>query len=432
MQRLGDFELDGVLGEGGSGTVYAARLGGQACALKVLRADVLVGPKEQARFLSEAQLLARIDHPGVVRLLGAGTLPDGRPFLAMPLLAGETLAARLARGRLEVAEALRLFGLLAEAVAALHAAGLVHRDLKPENVFLVKDTSGQRPLLLDLGIARAVDAPPGTTTRSGLVRGTPAYMAPERFFGAPTTERSDVYELAVVLYLMLVGRLPWADSSDAEGRLVPLRPRDAGVELPGALEEVLLGALSTRPEQRPADARAFAAEVAGALRRSASAAARARSTGDVVPKRGAGREPAQAQVQVRRGRRGVLAAGIVAVVVVVAVIAGWRLTRTRTSTSTGTGTGTDAAVVAVVKADAGVAPVVTKAAVKGPLAWCRKVKALVCKAEGDECDRWKADLAKWADFPPDAQETVEAGCREIYPRALADERERANWAKGAP
>ena len=87
---------------------------------------------------------------------------------------------------------------------------------------------------------------------------------------------------------------------------------------------------------------------------------------------------------------------------------------------------------AVVKADAGVAPVVTKAAVKGPLAWCRKVKALVCKAEGDECDRWKADLAKWADFPPDAQETVEAGCREIYPRALADERERANWAKGAP
>ncbi|MCC6995340.1 MAG: serine/threonine protein kinase, partial [Deltaproteobacteria bacterium] len=331
MQRLGDFELDGVLGEGGSGTVYAARLGGQACALKVLRADVLVGPKEQARFLSEAQLLARIDHPGVVRLLGAGTLPDGRPFLAMPLLAGETLAARLARGRLAVDEALRLFGLLAEAVAALHAAGLVHRDLKPENVFLVRGGGGggERPLLLDLGIARAVDAPPGTTTRSGLVRGTPAYMAPERFFGAPTTERSDVYELAVVLYLMLVGRLPWADSSDAEGRLLPLRPRDAGVELPGALEEVLLGALSTRPEQRPPDARAFATEVAGALRRSASAAA-GRRTGEQVPKPAL--LAAVPAASARGGRRGLIAAGVVAIAAI--GIVAWRRTSTSTSTST--------------------------------------------------------------------------------------------------
>ena len=146
--------------------------------------------------------------------------------LRMPRLRGQTLAARLARGPLSLAAARRLFASLASAVEALHQAGLVHRDIKPENVFV--DESDEHAVLLDLGIAREEAGGPATTTREGRVRGTPAYMAPERFFGARASRSSDIYELAVVFFAMLTGALPWDDPTDAAGRLVPRSPAERG------------------------------------------------------------------------------------------------------------------------------------------------------------------------------------------------------------
>ncbi len=260
------FEPLRVLGEGGSGIVYEVRLRSglesarPTLALKVLRAELAPSERERRRFLEEAERMQRLHAPGLVTLLESGLLPDGRPYLAMPLLAGETLAARLRRGPLPAAVAARYFAVLASAVQALHEAGMVHRDVKPENVMVVDDS----PVLLDFGIARDIDDETTTTTAEGRVRGTPAYMAPERFFGSPASVRSDVYELGVVLYMMLVGRLPWGSEKNVTDRLNPANPREAGADVSRTLATAVLRALSTRPEVRPATALELARDVAAA------------------------------------------------------------------------------------------------------------------------------------------------------------------------
>lgn len=254
------FETLRVLGEGGSGIVYEARsVAGERVALKVLRAELAPSQREVRRFLDEAERMQRVTHPGLVRLLEAGVLPDGRPYLAMPFLDGETLSERIARGPVPPRVAITWAKELASAVEALHRAGMIHRDIKPENVLLVGENDADaHAVLLDFGIARDVDDDPTTTTVEGRVRGTPAYMAPERFFGAPANVASDVYELAVLSYAMLVGRLPWGSEKDVTARLNPTSPRDAGADVSPEIALVLLRALSTRPEKRPESAAAFA------------------------------------------------------------------------------------------------------------------------------------------------------------------------------
>ncbi len=258
-ETLGEFVVEHELGRGGSGVVYAARWGYQEVALKVLRLDEAPTGKERERFLAEARNLARVIHPGVVKVLAVGELPDGRPYLAMERLRGGTLAERLLMQRIPVEQALVLFEQLVAAVGALHAAGLIHRDIKPENVMLVD--SGKRLVLLDFGIARGVDDLPSTTTQAGLQRGTPAYMAPERFFGARATVSSDVYETAVVLYVMVTGDLPWKDPRSPKERLSPRAPSELGVVLPAGLEATLMKALGPEPVHRPATIAALVSEV---------------------------------------------------------------------------------------------------------------------------------------------------------------------------
>jgi len=261
--QLGEFRIESVLGEGGSGTVYAAHWGHREVALKVLRDAWLPSEDERRRFLEEARLLADVNHPGVVRILGFGELPDGRPYLAMERLEGESLAARLQRGALAVQRSLELFDQLCQAVHTLHERGLIHRDIKPENVFLVRQE--QYAVLLDFGIAKPMNAPDSTVTREGGVRGTPAYMAPERFFGSAANTSTDIYELGVVLYTMLAGRLPWDEASDPVARLNPRRPSELGVTLPGGLEGALLEALASRTESRPATVADLAHRVAHSI-----------------------------------------------------------------------------------------------------------------------------------------------------------------------
>ena len=248
--QVGDFRIEGILGQGGSGIVYDAHWGPRRVALKVLHPSLVGTGRERSQFLGEARRLQQITHPSVVKVFAVGELPDGRPYLAMERLEGETLAQVIVRGALPAALALPLFDELAHAVDALHAQGLVHRDLKPENVFIV---GGRHAVLLDFGIAKDLASPASTTTQEGNVRGTPAYMAPERFFGQPAGIATDVYELALVLYAMLAGRLPWDNMMDPEARLAPRSIE--GIAEPLDIE--IRRALSTRAQNRPSGAAAL-------------------------------------------------------------------------------------------------------------------------------------------------------------------------------
>jgi serine/threonine-protein kinase len=257
-ENLGKFRIDSVLGQGGSGVVYGARLGERRIALKVLRPDQVPTGRERKRFLDEAHNMQRIDHPSIVGVIDAGELDDGRPYLAMERLEGENLGQRLQRGPIPRDAALSIFEQLSAAVGAMHDAGLIHRDLKPENVMLVGD---DRAVLLDFGIAKPTDAPPSTTTQVGMQRGTPAYMAPERFFGARASLASDIYELGVILYVMVVGGMPWPDPMNAKARLEPVPPSKYDEGFPPGLESALMAALSADAEDRPTSAAALASSI---------------------------------------------------------------------------------------------------------------------------------------------------------------------------
>jgi eukaryotic-like serine/threonine-protein kinase len=205
---IGPYRIVRELGRGGMGTVYLAqRADGQfdqRVALKLIRggapADDIV-----RRFLHERQILARLEHPNVGRLLDGGLTPDGQPYFAMEYIDGEPITSYCARNGLTIEERLRLFRAAADAVAYAHRNLVVHRDLKPSNVLVTKD--GQVKLL-DFGIAKlleeAEDGP--NLTRSGLYLLTPEYAAPEQVRGSAITTATDVYTLGAVLYELLSGQ----------------------------------------------------------------------------------------------------------------------------------------------------------------------------------------------------------------------------------
>ncbi|MDI1481339.1 serine/threonine-protein kinase [Polyangium sp. y55x31] len=206
--RAGDviddrFVIERVAGSGGMGSVFRAhdRHSGGPAAVKVLHDRE---PRDVARFDMEARVLAGLDHPGIVRYVAHGVTSAGEPFLAMEWLDGEDLGARLSRGRLTVRESLAVIGAAASALATAHARGVVHRDIKPSNVFLVNGAL-DRVKLLDFGLARLPFSP--RLTRTGVVLGTPSYMAPEQARGAPMLDaRVDVFALGAVLFECLTGR----------------------------------------------------------------------------------------------------------------------------------------------------------------------------------------------------------------------------------
>ncbi|BDG04083.1 protein kinase domain-containing protein [Anaeromyxobacter oryzae] len=248
---IGRFELVREVGRGGFGVVYEARdlELGRTVAFKALFAGDRPDVREE-RLLREAEAAARLSHPNVVTLHDVGRSEHG-PYLVLELLRGETLAARLAYGPLPVREALRIAVDVAKGLAHAHAAGVVHRDLTPGNVYLCDD--GQVKVL-DLGMAHAFG-------RRKLDGGTPEYMAPEQWRGAPEDERTDVFALGVILYQMLAGAPPFP----ADGGRSLQDPRPAPVlevaHAPG------LGALVARmlekdPVRRPRDGREVQAALA--------------------------------------------------------------------------------------------------------------------------------------------------------------------------
>ncbi len=268
---LGGYRVGERIGSGGMGIVYRAEdAQGRAVALKVLRRkdEDGAGADSRRRFLREAESALQVRHPNVARVFEIGE-HDGEAFIAMELLRGESLRARLARGPLEVREAARLALQIAEGVAAAHAAGIVHRDLKPDNVMIAPDGTAK---LLDFGLARwiATEARPSersVLTVEGGILGTCGYMSPEQAGGKQVDARTDVFSFGVILFEMLAGRRPFlgetnvdvfiATCSDPVPDLVALRP-----EVPARLAALVVELLGKLPADRPLDL----ARVIGLLR----------------------------------------------------------------------------------------------------------------------------------------------------------------------
>ncbi len=211
-RRLGDYDLVEELDRGGMGVVWRARHRelGRTVALKMIRGGAAAGESEIVRFRTEAEAVARLEHPGIVPVFELGEV-DGVPFFTMPLLTGGSLRRRLDDGKLmRPREAAALMVPVAQAIAHAHGRGVLHRDLKPANILL--DAAGA-PHVADFGLARFMESD-SSLTRTGAVLGTPAYAAPEQTRGDPATTAGDIFSLGAILYHLLCGRPPW-DARDA-------------------------------------------------------------------------------------------------------------------------------------------------------------------------------------------------------------------------
>jgi serine/threonine-protein kinase len=248
------YVIERELGRGGMATVFRAvdQRHGRVVAMKVLRRELAsaVGPE---RFLREIRVLSTLSHPHIVPLLDSGSC-DGTLFYVMPLIEGETLAARLRReAQLTVAEALRLGRELADALACAHAQGIVHRDIKPSNILL----SEGHALLADFGVASTVlGSGDERLTETGLAIGSPMYMSPEQAVaGGRIDARSDLYSLGCVLYEMLTGAPPFSGPTSqaimarhACDQVAPIRTVRSTVN--ADLEGVILQLLAKSPADR--------------------------------------------------------------------------------------------------------------------------------------------------------------------------------------
>ncbi len=268
-KRIGNYRIVRHLGSGGMASVFEAvhEPAGIRAALKVLHPNLANNPDVASRFRSEAHAANLVQHPGLVRVLDCGQLDSGLLYLAMEYLEGVSLHARLNQvggGRLPPLKAVHIAAQLASALSALHARKIVHRDLKPENIMLIADPSapsGEQAKILDFGIAKlaAADAAPGgLVTRTGMLMGTPTYMAPEQCRGARgVDDRADVYALGVILYQTIAGQPPFSASGPAEVMSMhlfdePPPLRGHVPQLAPELAQLCHQLLRKQPAQRPA------------------------------------------------------------------------------------------------------------------------------------------------------------------------------------
>jgi len=261
--RIGHYTIVRKLGQGGMGVVYAARDERleRTVAVKTM-ASLVHDEIARKRFWREARAAASVNHPNVCQLYEIGE-HGGELFLAMELLEGEPLSERLQRGPLSVADAVPVGLGILSALAALHARGIVHRDLKPSNVFLTPH--GVK--VLDFGLARLDDPDPGSAaelTRTGIVMGTPRYMAPEQVTGEPVGPHSDLFAAGAILFEMLAGRPAFGGRNAVEilhATLHAQPPALTGSPAVAAADRVIRQALAKRPADRPASADAMAEEL---------------------------------------------------------------------------------------------------------------------------------------------------------------------------
>jgi tetratricopeptide (TPR) repeat protein len=257
------YQILGTLGHGGMGVVYKARQTAldRLVALKMLLVGAHASPLQLTRFRTEAEAVARLQHPNIVQIYEVGLL-GGLPFFSLEFVSGGTLEKKLASKPLPAREAAELLRTLAAAVHYAHVHGIIHRDLKPANILLTADGT---PKITDFGLAKKLDTSDSSYTRTGTLMGTPSYMAPEQARG-DTKEvgpLADTYALGAILYQLLTGRPPFqgatvVDTLEQVQQHEPVRPTSLQPKVPRDLETICLKCLQKEPAKRYADAAALA------------------------------------------------------------------------------------------------------------------------------------------------------------------------------
>jgi serine/threonine protein kinase len=271
-KTLGSYNILDLIGKGGSGRVYRAQHGilARDAAIKVLRADLDTPDEHHDRFLQEAQTIAKMRHPHIVQLYDFGQVQDTY-YMVMEYIEGDSLETRLKAAQdagrlLPGVEVWRIIKQMGEALTYIHDQGVIHRDIKPANILLTKDGN---VVISDFGVAKLLAGHGNTTT--GTITGTPAYMSPEQALGQPIDHRADLYSMAVIIYEMLVGRVPFTGTMPVTVILKHLNEdvppaRQFNPNVPRHVEVELQKVLSKRPENRHQSVAEFLRALAGASR----------------------------------------------------------------------------------------------------------------------------------------------------------------------
>jgi serine/threonine-protein kinase len=257
--KAGPWLIERELGRGGMGAVYAVvhEEIGKRAALKVVHRRLMPGFNSE-RMLLEAKVVNQVGHPSIVDIFETGHLGDGRPYIVMERLCGQSLADRAEEDKLLPDAVIAILLQICDALIAAHAAGIVHRDLKLDNVFLIDnldDPSLPRVKLLDWGIAKVIHHEVKHTIE-GQLMGTPQYLSPEQARGQVVSPQTDVYSLGVMAYELFLEQLPFEAETAAEVmamhlRVAPPPPRELWPDIPAELEDLLLAMLAKPPDQRP-------------------------------------------------------------------------------------------------------------------------------------------------------------------------------------
>jgi len=257
LEQVSSYRLESELARGGMGIVYRGvhTVFDEVVAIKAIFPELTLNPELRARFVTEAKIQRRLQHLNIVQIREF-LIDQGRYYIVMEFIEGETLAERLKRlaAPLPANEALAIFRQALQGLGFAHAQGIIHRDMKPSNIMLTREGVAK---LTDFGIARAVGVP--GLTRTGTVLGTPAYMAPEQVQGHQVDNRTDIYSLGVTLYEMVAGRVPFEKPRDSDSDYhvlrahieePPLPPSRLVATIPPFVEAAILKAMAKRPEER--------------------------------------------------------------------------------------------------------------------------------------------------------------------------------------
>src|SRR5262245_33876400 len=276
----GRYLIERELGRGGVGVVFLARderLHGMPVVIKFLLDAAGQNKWLMTKFSQEAEALTRINHPGVVRVIDRDLSDDGRPFLVMEFIKGLPLRNLINSGLMDLAYAARIVRQTGNALYAAHQQGVFHRDLKPENIMIEQLSGGEEQIkLIDFGIAKVTNPQEGNETEVAVVAGSRQYIAPEQLLSQTASPATDIYALAIIVYEMVTGRLPFNPQAPTHflvmQELMRLQKSESFVspqtfrpDLPGAAQTLLINALSFDPRRRPQNARIFAEDLAQAL-----------------------------------------------------------------------------------------------------------------------------------------------------------------------